>query len=318
MILDLFAGPGGWDHGLLAHLRIDDVVGVEIDGHACSTRAAAGLHTIRADVSAWPPRGDVSGLIASPPCQAFSRAGRRAGKDDAKALRSHLLASSRGWIEPPPASEWADPRSALVLEPLRYVLELRPQWVALEQVPPVLALWQTMDVVLGGLGYHCWTGVVDAADYGVPQHRKRAVLLAHIDHRVSEPRKTHGPGRRPYVTMADALGWDRSVEYPRNDQTGTPVDLDWPWKRPAPTIAGRLLAPDPGSNANRFNGSTKSRNDGYRISEREAGQLQSFPHDYPWSGPASSRPEQIGNAVPPLLAAHVIASLLGIEQEAVA
>jgi DNA (cytosine-5)-methyltransferase 1 len=308
MILDLFAGPGGWDHAATALLGLDDVTGIELDAHACATRAAAGLRTIQADVAEYAPRGSVSGLIASPPCQAFSRAGKRGGKDDAKALRAHLLASAKEWQEPAPPDEWADPRSPLVLQPLRYVHELQPEWVALEQVPPVLPLWSTYDVVLSGLGYRCWAGKVDAADYGVPQHRLRAVLLAHRERPMAEPRKTHGPGRtHAYVTMAEALGWERGTDYPRNDQTGTPVDLDWPWQRPAPTIAGRLLAPDPGSNANRFNGSTKSRNDGYRITEREAGLLQSFPGDYPWSGRPSSRPEQIGNAVPPLLAQAILA-----------
>lgn len=59
-----------------------------------------------------------------------------------------------------------------------------------------------------------------------------------------------------------------------------------------------------------FNGSTKSRNDGYKITEREAGLLQSFPADYPWSGRPSSRPEQIGNAVPPLLGEAVLRTVV--------
>lgn len=66
----------------------------------------------------------------------------------------------------------------------------------------------------------------------------------------------------------------------------------------------------PGANANRFNGSTKSRNDGIRVTVEEAGVLQSFPHDYPWTGTKTERFQQVGNAVPPLLQAVLTAHLL--------
>lgn len=95
-----------------------------------------------------------------------------------------------------------------------------------------------------------------------------------------------------------------------NNQSGTDFDHAWPADRPSPVIAGRGLAPMPGANANRFNGSTKSRNDGVRITVQEAGILQSFPADYPWQGTQTKQFEQVGNAVPPLLAAAVVDALL--------
>lgn len=73
MILDTFAGPGGWDEGLRS-AGIVDVVGMERDAHACSTRAAAGHRTIRADVAVYPVGpfvGAVRGLIASPHVRRF-------------------------------------------------------------------------------------------------------------------------------------------------------------------------------------------------------------------------------------------------------
>lgn len=305
VIVDLFAGPGGWSQALRNLGEAE--VGIEWDDAACATRAAAGHLTVRADVANYPPEpfAGLAGMIASPPCQAFSRLGKRGGKDDAAALRTHILASTREWKIPAPPEEWADSRSALVLEPLRWAHALLPPWILLEQVPPVLPLWQTMSVALGELGYKTWVGKIDAADYGTPQHRLRAVLLARRGKAPAPPLRSHG-GSRPFVTMAEALEWREGESYPRNDQSGTSVDLAWPWKRPASTIAGRLLACDPGSNANRFNGSTKSRNDGYRLTEAEAGILQGFPRRYPWSGPAGKRPEQIGNAVPVQLAQRLI------------
>jgi site-specific DNA-cytosine methylase len=80
LVLAPFAGAGGGCLGADAlGLR---TVGIENDPDCCATRAAAGLDTIRADVtrfSAAHLRGRVAGLVGSPPCQDFSRAGRRAG-----------------------------------------------------------------------------------------------------------------------------------------------------------------------------------------------------------------------------------------------
>lgn len=116
MIVDLFAGVG-WGVGLRA--LGPDEVGFDVDEAVCVNRARLGLSTVRADVSTWPLdplRGRVTGLLASPPCVDFSAAGRRAGR-----------AGETGW---------------LVDEPLRWVLELRPEWTAWEQVPEALPVWE--------------------------------------------------------------------------------------------------------------------------------------------------------------------------------
>lgn len=66
----------------------------------------------------------------------------------------------------------------------------------------------------------------------------------------------------------------------------------------------------PGANANRFNGSTKSRNDGIRVSVSEAAVLQSFRPDYPWQGTKTQQYQQVGDAIPPLLARAVLEPLI--------
>ena len=72
----------------------------------------------------------------------------------------------------------------------------------------------------------------------------------------------------------------------------------------------RDIIADPGANANRFNGATKSRNDGVRVSVSEAATLQGFPPDYPWQGNKTSQHQQIGDAIPPPLAAAILRQVI--------
>ena len=259
--VDLFAGPGGWDEGL-ALLGRSDVVGLEWDAAACKTAKAAGHARIRCDVTTYPTDafGRVEGLIGSPSCTLFSAAGNGVGN-----LVTHILASGivrmmrgddcrveiRAAIYPTtlamreaanakrkPEKRWTQERvesqarddtfvACLVLEPARYILALGVEWVALEQVPEVLPLWQVYVRELRRLGYSAWTGVLNSADYGVPQTRERAILMAHKSMVVQPPEPTHaerpqgtdlfGGQLEKWVNMATALGWndDDRVIHPR-------------------------------------------------------------------------------------------------------
>jgi DNA (cytosine-5)-methyltransferase 1 len=336
--VDLFAGPGGWDVGATAlGLR---PVGVEIDADPCRTARAAGHERHHGDVTALDPDGflagwadEIGGLIASPPCQGFSLAGVGKSRDDSVTLLDELqyVASPRDLdrMIAALAHQFTDPRTVLVLEPLRWAMLTRPRWLAWEQVPSVLPIWEACADLLRVMGYGVLTTVLSAETFGVPQTRRRAMLVA----RRLDVMRTHGaptfptpthsryyttepsaldPDVLPWVSMADALGsgagsamWlDRF-----NDQSGTDFDPLWPETRPATTVAGRPLIPNPGTNGNRFNESTKSRNDGVRISVEQAAVLQSFPADYPWHGTATSHFQQIGDAVPPLLARAVLEAI---------
>lgn len=221
--VDLFAGPlpGGWD---LAATELGlDPLGIEWDDAACQTREANGLRTLQADVATLDPAdfAPCDLLIASPPCQAFSMAGNRDGEHDLELIGLVMADLAAGRIPADDESEWADPRSRLVTEPLRWVRELRPSRIALEQVPPVLPLWERTARYLREWGYAVWTGVLSSERYGVPQTRKRAILMASLDGPVHPPRPTHQsyvpgePARHehtlegellPWVSMAEALG----------------------------------------------------------------------------------------------------------------
>lgn len=220
--LDLFAGTG-W--GVACQRLGIEEMGVEIMPEARATRAANGMHTLYEDVwdgllgeSPW--RVDADLLIASPPCQTFSMAGSGAGR---KALDEVLEAiRERAYLDPAKLREFGekhDSRTALVLTPLAHVARDTPLHVVFEQVPPVLPVWEACAEEMRRWGYSVWVGIVNAEQYGVPQTRRRAILIARADGvEAARPTPTHSryysrdpkrldEGVLPWVSMAEALGW---------------------------------------------------------------------------------------------------------------
>jgi DNA (cytosine-5)-methyltransferase 1 len=242
-VVDLFAGPGGWSEGARG-LGLDEL-GIEWCAHACATARAAGHERLQADIAALDPLETagrpVEGLIASPPCQAYSAAGKRSGQRDKGLVieAAHALAAGAD-----PRAELLerceDRRSLLTVEPLRWALALRPRWIALEQVPAVLELWSLFAGLLEPAGYATAVGTLTAEQYGVPQTRKRAFLVASLDGPVDLPAPTHNRYRKgeaadhgpllPWVSMAEALGWGMtarpSVTITATNGNGGPRPLD--------------------------------------------------------------------------------------------
>lgn len=396
--LDDFAGPGGWDQGA-ATLGLT-TVGLEWDHAACTTAVAAGHARIRTDVATYPsaPFAGIPGYIASPPCQAWSMAGKRKGEMDranchALADRMAVGDDSTDW------TEWEDPRSPLVCQPVRRVRELRPEWIALEEVPQVIGLWEHFARIFREWGYSVWVGVLNSADYGVAQTRERCILMGSRLRQVTPPVPTHsksehdgdlfGGSTEPWVSWGEALGIgpaqlrhprgagmiqrhgprdDRRSEEPAMSVTGKvrswvidrrtnskgPAGTMVPTPtvrsdRPAPTLTGQGVGsqlvlrasnnahasirpmdePAPtlvfanASNDVRIypEGATKrgvqemaaTRSDESRlITIPEASILQSFPDNYPWFGSRSKAGQQVGNAIPPRLSAHILGALVGV------
>ncbi|MYZ11427.1 DNA cytosine methyltransferase [Streptomyces sp. SID2999] len=348
--LDLFAGPGGWSEGLRA-LGLRDV-GIEIDPAACAPRAAAGHATVHADVAALPTAsfcGKVSGLIASPPCQTFSAAGLRAGTTDLPLCHQALDDLARGDdTRPLLRTACTDPRSLLAVEPLRYALDLRPDWVALEEVPAVLPLFEHTARLLAAAGYSTWTGVLNAADFGLAQTRRRAFLLASRIRPALPPEPTHaeggtpadlfGDGLPPWRTMLDALGCPPGHVITRgNHTTGGSA---FPTTGPSWALTGRArswllkVGNRPGATRRRLDQPAPTLlfanarkdvswidHDGTpvrRLTVDEAAVLQGFRLDYPWAGSRTKQFQQIGNAVPAPLGTAVLRSLVPVALEVAA
>lgn len=217
---DDFAGTG-WGVAL-KKLGIHEH-GVELMAEAVATREANGMETFARDIWDVLERRIASPFydlhIASPPCQTFSMAGNGAGR----AALSFVLEviAERAYLDPAKLREFGethDPRTALVLTPLATVARDLPRLVVWEQVPTVLPVWQACAEVLRSWGYSVVTGVLNAEQYGVPQTRKRAVLIARWDGEARMPTPTHSryyprdpsrldDGVLPWVSMAEALGW---------------------------------------------------------------------------------------------------------------
>ncbi|MGW8719637.1 DNA cytosine methyltransferase [Streptomyces althioticus] len=374
MIVDLFAGPRGWSEGLRL-LGLTDI-GLEWDWSACKTAHAAGHPVIQCDVAQYPTapfQGRIRGLIASPPCQAWSRAGKRGGLADQPLVHQavHDLAHGRD-SHAELLAQCKDERSLLAAEPMRWLYDLRPEWVCMEEVPDVLPLWKQYALYLQQWGYSTWAGILNAADYGVPQTRQRAILIASRTRGVTAPDPTHaknpaedlfGDCLKPWVSMAEALGWNSGLtvntrgdrktaggnEFPadrpswaltektrswvlRSGQsiagvgraerqphepavtiTGRADLCAWVQQRPATTVcATNRIAPPGHRNRDAGGESQFASPDTVRITVAEAAILQSFRPDYPFQGTKTKAFEQVGNAVPPLLAAHVVSVATGI------
>lgn len=322
-VVDLYAGPGGWD---IAARRLGlDPIGIDLDPDVIATRRAGGLATIQADLSTYRPPPDlrVDGLIASPPCPAFSAATGAPGRRELPAL---IAAVRAGGSCPPGVSG----PSRLLWAAWEWIRATRPTWIAMEQVRHVAPFWAAVAQALDDDGWSTWSGLLLAADFGVPQTRTRAILIGRRDRPVSPPPPTHARHPEPtlfgelapWVSMAQALGWDGDFPDPGTPTvTGSAVARNWCWDRPATTVMGDARVWPPGHKINQADrdrlGAVEAErrygdragSDAVKVTPEQAAALQTFPVGWPFAGNRESVARQIGNAVPPVLAAAVLSTV---------
>lgn len=316
--VDLFCGCGGLSTGIL-DAGIDVRVGVDSDAPSIATfdlnHAPRGSKALLADVrelSGTQLRelaGDsIDLLVGGPPCQPYSVAGKRQGL--------------------------ADGRGDLIFEFVRLLGETEAEAFVFENVPNLATfsngvVLADLLAALGEAGYSATPRVLLAAEYGVPQMRKRLFIVGRKGERKipMPPRATHAPeanGRLPYVSASEALDdlpdvWDpKADEVPNHEPTlhtesmlAAFADLE-PGTRDRKSRHDRLHPDRPGYTLRAGSGNFSPLRPVHHyydrvLSVRECARLQAFPDNFVWSDEQARLQQyrQVGNAVPPLLATAV-------------
>lgn len=275
--LSLFSGCGG---GALAAEGAGYHVAACIDNDqdACRTLTAAGFEAVRADTRTvdFSAYQGVDLVLGGPPCQPFSAAGLQRGE--------------------------VDPRDRIP-DFVRAVEQARPRVFVLENVQGLTQAKHRayLDHVLNSFpdGYTVDYRVLNAADFGVPQTRRRLFIVGRRDGiNPAWPVATHaeqpGPFQRPWVTAAAALGREDLPE--------------WAHRRPSYTVVGSFrpeVISGPGYRG-KGDGPRQNAPGSFVTTPAERAVLQGFPAGHPFAGSKASVGRQLGNACPPALLQAVI------------
>lgn len=240
-VAELFCGCGGFSHGFWRTGRFRTVLGNDIKQFALQTFKKNHSHdgqepaVIEKDIRTVSDTDiiamlksqnaeELDCLIGGPPCQGFSQMRRT------KARRGSKIVRFGGYNKLD-----QDPRNDLVLRFLEIAALLNPKIIVIENVPQFLhhyhdgkrgGIAQQVEEILVELGYEVSCDILNAADYGVPQLRQRAVIIASRLGKITLPTATHGDrellfGREvlPWVTVEDALS-DLPPSPPLHDKLG--------------------------------------------------------------------------------------------------
>ncbi len=156
----LFSGCGGFDLGFeqagFRGLAAFDIDRTAIDTHKANLQTPGNVYDLAATSSLKNMVDTPSVVIAGPPCQGFSTLGLR---------------------------RLDDPRNSLVVAGARLAIDLRPKVIVIENVSGVVSgelysYWQQAESLLKDAGYSVATQKLTSADFGVPQIRRRVVMIA--------------------------------------------------------------------------------------------------------------------------------------------
>jgi DNA (cytosine-5)-methyltransferase 1 len=337
--IDLFCGAGGMSLGLKmagynVRLGLDFVKDCELT-HDLNF---PGIPFICGDISDVKgadildkiglKKGELTLVSGGPPCQGFST----------------INGKSR-FLE--------NPKNKLFVEFVRIIEELSPTWFLMENVYGLITMesGKVRDAIFeafNNIGYSVDARVLNAADYGVPQNRKRTIFIGNNKgYKIEFPEPTHGESisqldffssqqLEPYVTVGDALSGitnksklhnhilpvhdklvlERMSYVPEGgDQRFIPEGIKPPQK--FKNTYGRLHRAKPSNTIHtRFDvastGSLYHPTENRALTVREGARLQSFPDNFKFAGKKGSQYRQVGNAVPPLLARAIGEKLLEI------
>lgn len=330
--LSLFSGAGGLDIGF-HQAGFEIVAAVEIEAQYASTLEANGHangyfgHDVKVhceDIRTFDPSPyvgiGVECVIGGPPCQTFSAAGRRSGG---------VLGLD-------------DERGQLFRAYIRILDAIQPEVFVFENVYGLPGAnggrpWKEIVDGFSAAGYDLQAQVVDAADYGTPQHRERLIMVGTKGKGFRFPLPTHGPDsptKRALISAETALA---GISDPDEDYHAGPGGLYghllplipegmnysfftremghpepvFAWRskfhdflhKAAPNEPVRTIKSKPG----KFTGPFHWKNRHFTAPELK--RLQSFPDEYTIVGSYNKVLEQIGNSVPPALALSMATSV---------
>ena len=193
-IIDLFAGVGGLSYGFsrLPQFRILAANEIEKDISIAYKLNHPDVEMLNCDINELTSEAlqnilkgqAVDIVVGGPPCQSYSTLGKRK----------------------------MDDRANLFMQYKRVLGILQPKAFVFENVVGILSmdkgrLFEQVRAEFEELGYTLKYKVLDAVNYGVPQHRERVILVGFRgNNRFVYPSPTHGEGLKPYVTLKDAIG----------------------------------------------------------------------------------------------------------------
>lgn len=333
-IIDCFCGAGGLSIGF-EKAGFEVVYAFDIDKAAIDTyknnpgyhhgkafvRDVYGVSKASIEQDIGQPLGNIDVMIGGPPCQGFSV--QRRGEDN-------------------------DPRNKLILEYCRLIKEIKPRFFVLENVGGLMSkrgkpYVKTLIDVLSDAGYMIQTKKLLASDYGVPQDRKRVIIVGEmstdgIEH-FEYPKQSSGEKKTVRDAIYDLMDKDendipnhkadklselnleriRSIkEGQGQDSLPSELQLECHKKnnghRHLDTY-GRMAwdKPSPTITA-RFDSFSRGRF-GHPVLDRtitlrEGARLQTFPDDFIFLGNKVEVARQIGNAVPPVLAEQIATKVM--------
>lgn len=192
-VVSLFSGGGGLDLGFVAE-GYKIIWAIDNNSNAVKTyKANIGNHIMCADINAVDlstiPHADV--VIGGPPCQSFSLAGNRDVEDE---------------------------RGQLVWKYIHIIEQVQPKAFVFENVTGLLSaknsegkkIIDMLKYAFKEIGYEVEMQTINAADYGIPQKRKRVIIVGLKNgKKFIFPKPTHnenGDGLKKYVSVKEALG----------------------------------------------------------------------------------------------------------------